>query len=434
MALSVTVKDNDWTTLRQILQKLSSSKLGSGASVTHSELTLSSLTASRLIASDASKGLVSSDLASWITGTAKRVTVTDDGDGTVTLSGPQNIDTVDSPTFAGLTLTAFTGILQATAGVLSGGAAHSALTSLTVGDDHTQYALLAGRSGGQTLYGSTVTAEDLTLGDNSVDDNTITVTQIIAAYTHSQVAGGDSVHVSVAENAAWDAAYAHSLLVAGNPHVVTPTELGLVIGTNVQAWDAQLDDIAALAYTNGNIIVGDGSNWVAESGATARTSLGLGTGDSPQFAQLKIDDTSTYIDKDGSDNMTFTDAVTGTKTLAQLGSPTYLYIKATAQAEGDLHLSDITHWAVSKVLIKYIRVVTSSTNWDLYVLQNDNSFATDDANIPKIKIADGINGNANIWLELPYEDEDDSDEVHLYYLDNSGANTADIYIIGYSLN
>lgn len=46
------------------------------------------------------------------------------------------------------------------------------------------------------------------------------------------------------------------------------------IGLTVQGWDAQLDDIAALAFDDGNIIVGDGSNWVAESGATARTSLG----------------------------------------------------------------------------------------------------------------------------------------------------------------
>lgn len=66
------------------------------------------------------------------------------------------------------------------------------------------------------------------------------------------------------------------------------TSLGLAIGTNVQAWDAQLDDIAALAVTDGNIIVGDGANWVAESGATARTSLGLGTGDSPQFTEATL--------------------------------------------------------------------------------------------------------------------------------------------------
>jgi len=55
------------------------------------------------------------------------------------------------------------------------------------------------------------------------------------------------------------------------------TNLGLAIGTNVQAYDAGLTDIAGLAVTDGNIIVGDGTNWVAESGATARTSLGLGS-------------------------------------------------------------------------------------------------------------------------------------------------------------
>lgn len=55
------------------------------------------------------------------------------------------------------------------------------------------------------------------------------------------------------------------------------TNLGLVIGTDVQAYDAQLADIAGLTPTDGNFIVGDGTNFVLESGATARTSLGLGT-------------------------------------------------------------------------------------------------------------------------------------------------------------
>ena len=48
------------------------------------------------------------------------------------------------------------------------------------------------------------------------------------------------------------------------------------IGSSVQAYDAGLADIAGLAVTDGNFIVGDGANWVAESGATARASLGLG--------------------------------------------------------------------------------------------------------------------------------------------------------------
>ena len=41
--------------------------------------------------------------------------------------------------------------------------------------------------------------------------------------------------------------------------------------------DAQLQDVAGLAVTDGGFIVGDGSNFVLETGSTARASLGLGT-------------------------------------------------------------------------------------------------------------------------------------------------------------
>ena len=55
------------------------------------------------------------------------------------------------------------------------------------------------------------------------------------------------------------------------------TSLGVAIGSDVQAYDADLAAIAGLAKTDGNVIVGNGSAWVAENGATARTSLGLGS-------------------------------------------------------------------------------------------------------------------------------------------------------------
>ena len=61
------------------------------------------------------------------------------------------------------------------------------------------------------------------------------------------------------------------------------TALGLAIGSDVQAYDAQLADVAGLTPADGAIIIGDGSNFTTESGATARTSLGLGTGDTPTF-------------------------------------------------------------------------------------------------------------------------------------------------------
>lgn len=58
------------------------------------------------------------------------------------------------------------------------------------------------------------------------------------------------------------------------------------LGYAAQAHNAGLDEIVALAKTDGNIIVGNGTSWVAESGATARTSLGLGTGNTVGFAKL----------------------------------------------------------------------------------------------------------------------------------------------------
>ena len=53
--------------------------------------------------------------------------------------------------------------------------------------------------------------------------------------------------------------------------------------------DAQLQDVAGLAVTDGGFIVGDGSNFVLETGATARTSIGLGTSSDVQFNDQQVD-------------------------------------------------------------------------------------------------------------------------------------------------
>jgi cell division septation protein DedD len=53
------------------------------------------------------------------------------------------------------------------------------------------------------------------------------------------------------------------------------TNLGVAIGTDVQAWDANLDQIAALTPTDGNFIVGNGSAWVSETGDTVLNSIGV---------------------------------------------------------------------------------------------------------------------------------------------------------------
>ena len=66
------------------------------------------------------------------------------------------------------------------------------------------------------------------------------------------------------------------------------TALGIAIGSDVQAFDAQLTDISGLTPGDGKFIIGDGSNFVTESGNTARASLGLGTSDSPTFNGLTL--------------------------------------------------------------------------------------------------------------------------------------------------
>jgi hypothetical protein len=63
----------------------------------------------------------------------------------------------------------------------------------------------------------------------------------------------------------------------GNDQATARNGLGLVIGTNVQAYSARLGEIAALAPTADNFIVGNGTAWTLETPTNARSSLGLGT-------------------------------------------------------------------------------------------------------------------------------------------------------------
>jgi hypothetical protein len=72
----------------------------------------------------------------------------------------------------------------------------------------------------------------------------------------------------------------------GGTGVSTFTDGGVLLGSGASA-------ITAMAVlTDGQMIVGDGTgDPVAESGATLRTSIGVGTGDSPQFTGLTVSGT-----------------------------------------------------------------------------------------------------------------------------------------------
>lgn len=71
-------------------------------------------------------------------------------------------------------------------------------------------------------------------------------------------------------------AFGRSILDDADAAAVRST-LGLVINTDVQGYSAVTATLAGLSSADGNFIVGDGSAFTVESGATARTSLGLGS-------------------------------------------------------------------------------------------------------------------------------------------------------------
>ena len=135
---------------------------------------------------------------------------------------------------------------------LAGSGANPNITSVTASGSVTAGNIVVTEDGTITFEGATYNTNETTLkvADPSAD-RTITL-----------------------PNATGTVVLADATQTLTNKSIVATQLTGTVANARL---DQQLQDVAGLAVTNGNFIVGDGSNFVAENGATARTSLGLGT-------------------------------------------------------------------------------------------------------------------------------------------------------------
>ena len=162
--------------------------------------------------------------------------------------------------------------------------ADAQITTAKITDGNVTLAKLAADSvNGTKIADNSINSEHYV--DGSIDTAHIADSQITTAkiadsqITTAKIADGAIVNADVNASAAIDATKIHN-------GTISNTEFGFLNGvsSNIQdqidakgASNANLTAIGNLAKTDGNIIVGNGSTWVAENGGTARTSLGLGT-------------------------------------------------------------------------------------------------------------------------------------------------------------
>jgi len=219
--------------------------------------------------------------------------------------------------------------------------------------------------------------------DGSIDtvhigDDQITSAKIPdSAITSAKIADGAIVDADINASAAISLSKLENLTTAralvsdgsGDVSVsdVTSTEVGYLDGVSSaiqtqidakQASDADLTAIAALAKTDGNLIVGNGSTWVAESGATARTSLGLGTISTQASDNVSLTGGSITglgepsANSDASTKSYVDQAVAGlrTRTIAECASTANVTISSALEA-GDA-IDGVTLVAGDRVLLK----------------------------------------------------------------------------------
>jgi len=149
-------------------------------------------------------------------------------------------------------------VLRAVAGGVTD---HSALTGLTPDDDHTQYALLAGRTGGQTLYGGDAANEDITIHGTS--NATRTTSYVLLQPTAGNVGIATTSPTEGKLHITLPASDATALYIAGgNPARIQFESNGFIgipgVANFIQLFASGAMLLSSKAGSNINIIPGSG--------------------------------------------------------------------------------------------------------------------------------------------------------------------------------
>ena len=160
--------------------------------------------------------------------------------------------------------------------------------------------------------------------------------------------------------------------------------------------DPELIDIAGLTPTDGGFIVGDSSDFVLETGNTARTSLGLGTSDSPSFTGLSVDTDVLLVDS--AQNRVGINDDNPISSLS-VGSGTVTIQNAKTDSSGLKILQDSSDY--SKILNYYTGKLGFGTNdgVDMAIDGSGNLAIGHDSPSSAIDAKDAVQGT-NTWTSL----------------------------------
>jgi hypothetical protein len=194
-------------------------------------------------------------------------------------------------------------------GTLSATIGHSSLTGLTTGDDHTQYTLLSGRSGGQVIIGGTGASNSLTLRSTSnATKGSILIDEVTASTSTTTGALVVSGGVGIGGSLYAGNIYSNGVLVGSGGSSYTA-------GTNISIVGTIISVVSNPSFS-GNVAINSGTG--STSTTTGALVVSGGIGASGNIYALNIFDNGNRVITTAGTNLTKTN-----ETISVVSNPSF---------------------------------------------------------------------------------------------------------------